>query len=78
MKDANAALLLAGILAGSSGSGVMDMLEAEKDRSDRNAKAREDRRMPLTEEELEKLASLSGKEKKAYVKELRAQYAKAL
>lgn len=32
-------------------------------------------KMNLTEEELEKLASLEGKEKKKYVKELREKYA---
>lgn len=32
-------------------------------------------KMPLTEEELEKLSGLSGKAKKLYVKELRKKYA---
>ena len=37
-----------------------------------------DDRPQFSEEELEKLSTLSGKEKRAYVKELKAKYAKKL
>lgn len=64
MKTAAAVALLSGLLGS-------DLKVHKSDRS-----VRRSNRMNLTPSELEKLSELSGKEKKQYVKQLRAQRAK--
>lgn len=62
MRNASFILTMA-MLAASGGLGPVASYGIRKARGPQ---------MPLTDEELEKLASLEGKEKKAYIKELKA------
>ncbi len=65
-KSGLSALMMMSALLGAS-SGLGAIMPNEPDHSERDSK-----RMDLTTAERAKLASLSGKEKKRYVKELRA------
>lgn len=63
LKGAKTSLLVAGLAVA---SGVFDELPS--------VPQKKNNKLPFSEDELEKLASLSGKEKKRYVKELKAKY----
>jgi hypothetical protein len=66
--------ILAAMHLSRSGMGRVMVLEGKTDTIE-DIQASPKDQMPLTEEERGHLSSLSGKEKKSYLKELRAKYA---